>query len=70
MNRYLLSFVGLLLTFLAVDVFAAVPAVVGTTLTQIQGDATDTINLLFPVIGAIMSLFVIIKIFKRGGNKI
>jgi hypothetical protein len=69
-NRWFLAFLGLFLTLLGVDVMAAVPAVVGTTLTSIQTDATDTVNALFPVVGTIMSLFVIIKIFKRGVNKI
>ena len=51
-------------------VFAAVPAVVGTTLTEIQTDALAVIDLVWPVVLAIMGGFILIKLVKRGGSKI
>ena len=51
-------------------VSAAVPAVVGTTLTEIQTDALAVIDLVWPVVLAIMGGFILIKLVKRGGSKI
>ena len=54
----------------AVPSLAAVPAVVGTTLTEIQTDALAVIDLVWPVLLAVMGGFVLIKLVKRGGSKI
>ena len=49
---------------------AALPVVVGTTLTDIQTDGLALINLLWPVIGVLTGAFVLIRIFKRGSSKL
>ena len=54
----------------ATPTLAAIPAVVGTTLTEIQTDALALIDLIWPVVLAIMGGFILIKLAKRGGNKI
>ena len=59
-----------LLALLTQTASAALPAVVGTTLTEIQNDALALIDLLWPVILAVMGAFILIKLVKRGGNKI
>ena len=59
-----------LLASLTQTASAALPAVVGTTLTEIQNDALALIDLLWPVILAVMGAFILIKLVKRGGNKI
>ena len=51
-------------------VHAALPLVVGTTLTDIQVDSLALIDLLWPVVGVITGGFILIKIFKRGSSKI
>ncbi|MGZ6005444.1 MAG: major coat protein [Candidatus Saccharimonadales bacterium] len=49
---------------------AALPAVVGTTITGIQTDGLALIDLVWPVVGAIIGGFILIKLFKRGASKI
>ena len=51
-------------------VFAALPAVIGTTLSDIQTDALAAIDLVWPVLLAVLGGFVLIKIVKRASNKI
>lgn len=50
--------------------FAAVPAAVGTALTDIQTDALAMVDLVWPVLGVILGAFVLIKLGKRVINKI
>ena len=50
--------------------FAAVPAVVGTTLDTIQTDALAVIDLVWPVVLAVVGGFILLKVVKRGVNKI
>ena len=68
--RKSLLFVLPLIAVLTQSAHAALPAVVGTTLTEIQTDALALIDLLWPVILAVMGAFILIKLVKRGGNKI
>jgi hypothetical protein len=49
---------------------AALPAVVGTTLTAISADGLALIDLVWPVVGAITGGFILFKLFKRGSAKI
>ena len=58
------------LFFLSLPLRADVPAVVGTTLTQIQTDALAIVDLIWPVVLTVMGAFILIKLVKRGGNKI
>lgn len=50
--------------------FAALPAVIGTTLTSIQSDASDLADLVWPVILGIMGFLILMKLAKRFGGKI
>ncbi len=68
--RKSLLFALLVVALLTRSAHAALPAVVGTTLTEIQTDALALIDLLWPVVLAVMGAFVLIKLAKRGGNKI
>jgi len=49
---------------------AALPAVIGTTLTSVQEDGLAMADLIWPVVGAIFGAMLLIKLFKRFGNKI
>lgn len=49
---------------------AALPEAVGTTVTAIQSDASALFALVFPVVGVVLGLMIVIKLFKRFGNKI
>ena len=61
---------GLLMSVAFTPVFAALPAVIGTTLTEIQTDALAAIDLVWPVLLAVLGGFILIKIVKRASNKI
>ena len=52
------------------DAIAALPAAVATTFTAIETDATDIFALAFPVVGAVLGLVIVIKLFKRFTGKI
>lgn len=62
--------IGVLLSVAFMPVFAALPAVIGTTLTEIQTDALAAIDLVWPVLLAVLGGFILIKIVKRASNKI
>ncbi|MDD4972612.1 MAG: hypothetical protein PHT07_24535 [Paludibacter sp.] len=68
MNKIFLV-IGLLLASVS-PVFAALPAVVGTTLTAVQTDGLALIDLIWPVVGAITGGFILFKLFKRGASKV
>ncbi len=50
--------------------FADLPAVIGTSLTGIQTDALAAIDLVWPVVMAVLGGFVVLKIVKRVVNKV
>lgn len=52
------------------DAAAALPAAVSSTVTTIQADGQSIFDLVFPVVGTFLGLVIIIKLFKRFGNKI
>jgi len=52
------------------DAAAALPASVATTVTAIQADGQSIFDLIFPVVGAFLGLVIVIKLFKRFGNKV
>lgn len=49
---------------------AAVPAAVGTTLTSIQADALSMIDLVWPVVLAVVGGMILIKVAKRVLGKV
>ena len=70
MRKRVTILLGLLLSVAHTPVFAALPAVIGTTLTEIQTDALAAIDLVWPVLLAVLGGFILIKIVKRASNKI
>ena len=70
MKKRVVLLLGLLASVAFTPVFAALPAVVGTTLTEIQTDALAAIDLVWPVLLAVLGGFILIKIVKRASNKI
>ena len=67
MNRWLPYVFVLLVPGLS---YAALPAVVGTTLNDIQTDALAAIDLVWPVLLAVLAAFVVIKVVKRAASKV
>lgn len=53
----------------ASSTYAALPTEVGTTFTAIQTDGEALIALAWPVLGAIVGGFVIMKLFRRAVSK-
>lgn len=49
---------------------AAIPAIVGTTLTSVQVDGLAMIDLVWPVMITLFGGILLIKIFKRAANKV
>lgn len=49
---------------------AAIPAIVGTTLTGVQTDGLAMIDLVWPVVVTIFGGMLLINIFKRAGSKV
>lgn len=62
----LVGLVGLV----SVNAMAALPASVGTTVTDIQSNGQAIFDLIFPVVGIFLGLAIVIKLFKRFGNKV
>lgn len=54
----------------SVAAHAALPAVVGTTITGIQTDGQAIFDLVFPVVGVFVGLGIVITLFKRFSNKV
>ena len=55
---------------MAVEAQAALPASVGTTFTEISDNINAIFGLAFPVVALGLGLTVVIKLFKRFGNKV
>lgn len=70
MFKKAILFLGVMLTLATQSVYAALPASVATTVTAIQTDAKDVFDLVFPVIGIIIGMTILIKLFKRFSNKV
>ena len=70
MKKRGLMWLGLLSSVAVTPVFAALPAVGSTALTDIQTDALAAIDLVWPVLLAVLGGFILIKIVKRASNKI
>lgn len=61
---------GAALALAAGQAAAALPASVATTITAIQTDGQAIFDLVFPVVGLFLGLVIVIKLFKRFGNKV
>lgn len=65
-----ISGAGVLMAAGVSSAFAALPAVVGTTLTSIEDDGLALADLVWPVILGIMGVLILMKLAKRFGGKI
>lgn len=54
----------------AASAHAALPAVVGTTLTEIETDGTALADLVWPIMLGFLGLSILMKLSKRFGNKV
>jgi len=59
----------LLPIFAAGSSFAAVPAIVGTTVTDLTADATSIFTTVFPYAAAVLGMVIVLKLFKRFVSK-
>lgn len=48
---------------------ADVPAIVGTTVTELTADATSIFTTVFPLVAAVIGMVIVLKLFKRFVNK-
>jgi len=64
------SSVAALLGGLSTQANAALSTEIGTGLTGIQTDALALVDLVWPVVVAVTSAFIIFKLFKRGVSKV
>ena len=49
---------------------AALPAAVGTALTALETDANALFDLVWPILIGLTGVVILMKLFKRGANKI
>lgn len=63
-------FAGAGLGVVAVPSFAALPTEATAVFTSLSGTVSDVGAAIWPIIGAVMILFLTIKLVKRGGNRI
>jgi predicted permease len=61
---------GVLMAAGVSSAFAALPAIVGTTLTQVQEDGLSLADLVWPVLLALLGATILMKLSKRFGNKV
>ena len=69
MFKNLMATLGLAALSVA-TVQAAVPIAASTALTDLQTDAIAMIDLVWPVVAAVTIAFILIKLFRRGANKV
>lgn len=62
--------VSVALATLATQASAALPAAVATTFTEISTNINSIFELAFPIVALGLGLTVVIKLFKRFGNKV
>lgn len=55
---------------LVMTAHAELPASVQATVTQIQSDGEALFDIVFPVVATFLGLSIVIKLFKRFGNKV
>jgi len=48
---------------------AAVPAIVGTTVTDLTADATSIFTTVFPFVAAVLGMVIVVKLFKKFVSK-
>jgi Phage major coat protein, Gp8 len=67
MLKLLALIVGL---FVSLSALAALPAAATQAFTDLQTDGIALVNAAWPVVGAIVVAFVLIKLFRRAANKV
>lgn len=68
--KQLIGAVLIPLTLLSINAQAALPASVGSTFSEIESNINAIFALAFPVVALGLGLTVVIKLFKRFGNKV
>jgi len=63
-------YAGAGLSVAAVPAFAALPTEAAAVFTSLSGTVTDVSAAVWPIVGAVMILFLTIKLVKRGGNRV
>jgi TRAP-type C4-dicarboxylate transport system permease small subunit len=56
--------------FVSLSALAALPAAATQAFTDLQTDGIALVNAAWPVVGAIVVAFVLIKLFRRAANKV
>jgi len=56
--------------FVAMPAMAALPTEATAVFTSLSGTVTDVSAAVWPIVGAVMILFLTIKLVRRGANKI
>lgn len=72
MKKLGLSFLSFVLGLFAVPMvaMAEIPAAVSTGITALQTDALAMLDLVWPVIIAVVGVLIVMKYFKKAANKI
>lgn len=71
MNKMQKTFaaVGSALALVAVEAQAALPAEATTALSGLQGNVTDILTAIWPIVAAVAGGFALISLFKKGASK-
>lgn len=70
MRKYIAMIVAPIAALFGTSAHAALSVEAGTALTTLQTDGLALIDLVWPVVAAITIGFVVLKLFKRGVNKV
>jgi len=68
-KKFLFTLLTLML-FISASAQAALDPAVATAITSIQTDSASLFSTMWPTIATVLGTFVIIRLFKRAGNKI
>lgn len=69
-HKHLVLVLAVALSTLALEASAALPASVATSMTSIGADLQSMFDAVFPLVATGLGLVIVIKLFKRFGNKI
>jgi len=64
-----LGLVGVALTTFVQNAMAALPTEAAAAFTQISGNVTDILAVIWPIVGLSVGGFALIKLFKKGASK-
>jgi len=70
LKKKFLVALGVAVSVVAVPVQAALPTEATAVFTSLSGTVTDVSAAVWPIVGAVMILFLTIKLVRRGASKI